>query len=74
MDQIRDDKNTNEDWLQHIALSEAMKQLGERERKILNLRFFKGKTQMEVSEEIHISQAQVSRIEKAALKEMRKWL
>ena len=74
MDQIRDDKNTNEDWLQHIALSEAMEQLGERERKILNLRFFKGKTQMEVSEEIHISQAQVSRIEKAALKEMRKWL
>ena len=68
MDQIRDDKNTNEDWLQHIALSEAMEQLGERERKILNLRFFKGKTQMEVSEEIHISQAQVSRIEKAALK------
>ena len=74
MDQIRDDKNTNEDWLQHIALNEAMEQLGERERKILNLRFFKGKTQMEVSEEIHISQAQVSRIEKAALKEMRKWL
>ena len=74
MDQIRDDKNTNEDWLQHIALSEAMEQLGERERKILNLRFFKGKTQMEVSEEIHISQAQVSRIEKADLKEMRKWL
>lgn len=74
MDQIRDDKNTNEDWLQHIALSEAMEQLGEREQKILNLRFFKGKTQMEVSEEIHISQAQVSRIEKAALKEMRKWL
>ncbi|MBQ7915651.1 MAG: RNA polymerase sporulation sigma factor SigG [Firmicutes bacterium] len=74
MDQIRDDKNTNEDWLQHIALGEAMEQLNERERKILYLRFFKGKTQMEVSEEIHISQAQVSRIEKAALKEMRKWL
>lgn len=74
MDQIRDDKNTNDDWLQHIALNEALEQLDERERKILNLRFFKGKTQMEVSEEIHISQAQVSRIEKAALKEMRKWL
>jgi len=74
MDQIRDDKNTNEDWLQHIALNEALEQLDERERRILNLRFFKGKTQMEVSEEIHISQAQVSRIEKAALKEMRKWL
>ena len=74
MDQIRDDKNTNEDWLQHIALGEAMEQLNERERKILYLRFFRGKTQMEVSDEIHISQAQVSRIEKAALKEMRKWL
>ncbi len=74
MDQIRDEKNTHEDWLQHIALDEAMEQLDEREQKILQLRFFKGKTQMEVSEEIHISQAQVSRIEKAALKEMRKWL
>ena len=74
MDQIRDEKNTHEDWLQHIALGEAMEQLDEREQKILQLRFFKGKTQMEVSEEIHISQAQVSRIEKAALKEMRKWL
>ena len=68
MDQIRDEKNTHEDWLQHIALGEAMEQLDEREQKILQLRFFKGKTQMEVSEEIHISQAQVSRIEKAALK------
>ena len=74
MDQIRDEKNTHEDWLQHIALGEAMEQLDEREQKILQLRFFKGKTQMEVSEEIHISQAQVSRIEKAALKEMRQWL
>ncbi len=74
MDQIRDEKNTHEDWLQHIALDEAMEQLDEREQKILQLRFFKGKTQMEGSEEIHISQAQVSRIEKAALKEMRKWL
>ena len=67
MDQIRDEKNTHEDWLQHIALGEAMEQLDEREQKILQLRFFKGKTQMEVSEEIHISQAQVSRIEKGAL-------
>jgi len=74
MDQIRDDKNTNEDWLQHIALNEALEQLDERERRILNLRFFKGKTQMEVAGEIAISQAQVSRLEKNALKYMKKYI
>lgn len=72
MDQIHDDKNTSENWLENIALGEAMKRLGEREKRILDLRFFQGKTQMEVSAEIGISQAQVSRIEKSALRQMRK--
>lgn len=66
MDQVGDSR-TDEDWLHEIALKESIKKLSERERKILSLRFFQGKTQMEVSEEIGISQAQVSRIEKGAL-------
>lgn len=74
MDQVRDKKNTDENWLENIALSEAMKHLGEREKHILTLRFFKGKTQMEVADEIGISQAQVSRLEKSALKHMRKYI
>lgn len=74
MDQVRDERNTHENWLENIALSEAMKKLNEREKKILSLRFFQGRTQMEVSSEIGISQAQVSRIEKNALKQMRKYL
>ena len=72
MDQVRDTKNTDEDWLEHIALKEAMSQLSEREQHILALRFCDGKTQMEVSEEIGISQAQVSRLEKNAIKFIRK--
>ena len=74
MDQIKDTKNTDSNWLESIALSEAMRHLDEREKHILNLRFFFGKTQMEVAEEIGISQAQVSRLEKSALKSMRKYV
>lgn len=74
MDQVRDTKNTDENWLENIALSEAMKHLGEREKHILDLRFFKSKTQMEVADEIGISQAQVSRLEKSALKQLRKYI
>ena len=72
MDQVRDTKNTDEDWLEHIALKEAMSHLSERERRILALRFCDGKTQMEVSSEIGISQAQVSRLEKNAIKSIKK--
>ena len=72
MDQVRDTKNTDEDWLEHIALKEAMAQLSEREQHILALRFADGRTQMEVSEEIGISQAQVSRLEKNAIKFIRR--
>ena len=72
MDQVRDTKNTDEDWLEHIALKEAMSHLSERERRILALRFCDGKTQMEVSSEIGISPAQVSRLEKNAIKFNRK--
>jgi RNA polymerase sporulation-specific sigma factor len=74
MDQVSDTKNTDERWIENLALSEAMKKLTPRERKILNMRFFQGKTQMEVAEEIAISQAQVSRLEKNALKYMRKYV
>ncbi|MGI6357613.1 MAG: RNA polymerase sporulation sigma factor SigG [Bacillota bacterium] len=72
MDQIKDDKNQDSTWVEGIALREAMDKLSERERLILSLRFFASKTQMEVAEEIGISQAQVSRLEKAALQHMRK--
>lgn len=72
MDQVRDTKNTDEDWLEQIALKEAMAQLSPRERRILALRFSDGKTQMEVSDEIGISQAQVSRLEKNAIKSIKK--
>jgi RNA polymerase sporulation-specific sigma factor len=72
MDQVKDNKNTDEMWLERIALKEAVSHLGERERKILSMRFFQGKTQMEVSNEIGISQAQVSRLEKNALRQIRK--
>lgn len=74
MDQISDKKNKEETWVEHLSLSEAMKHLNEREREIINLRFFEGKTQMEVAEIIRISQAQVSRLEKNALKIMRNYL
>ena len=74
MDQVKDTKNIDENWLENIALGEAMKHLDEREKHILNLRFFQGRTQMEVAEEIGISQAQVSRLEKSALKQLRKYV
>ena len=74
MDQVRDRKNTDEAWLDHIALGDAIGKLDERERRILALRFFQGKTQMEVSAEVGISQAQVSRLEKNALNRIRKEL
>ena len=63
---------TDEDWIEDISLKEAMRRLGERERHILLMRFYRGKTQMEIAGEIGISQAQVSRLEKAALEKMRK--
>lgn len=72
MDQICDPSSGDEMWLEDIALKDAMKKLGERERAIINLRFYKNKTQMEIAEEIGISQAQVSRLEKGALEQMRK--
>lgn len=74
MDQVRDKKNTDEVWLEHIALNDAISKLSERERRILALRFFQGKTQTEVSAEIGISQAQVSRLEKSALNQIKKEL
>jgi len=74
MDQIGDEKNKDSQWIEDIALYEAMTQLNDREKNILSLRFFQGKTQMEVAEEIGISQAQVSRLEKAAIKEMNKYI
>ncbi len=72
MDQVSDNKNTDESWVEEIALREALKRLSAREKLILNLRFFQGRTQMEVADEIGISQAQVSRLEKNALENMRK--
>ncbi len=74
MDQVKDTKNSDQHWIENISLSEAMAKLSPRERHILELRFFEGKTQMEVAEEISISQAQVSRLEKNALKYMRKYV
>ena len=72
MDQVSDTRNTDEKWLEHIALRDAISHLGERERQILALRFQEGRTQMEVAKEIGISQAQVSRLEKNALGSIRK--
>jgi RNA polymerase sporulation-specific sigma factor len=74
MDQISDDNNSDDLWLEEITIKEAMKKLNEREKHIVSLRFFHGKTQMEVADEIGISQAQVSRLEKAALKQLRKYV
>ena len=71
-DQVRDERISQEGWLEHIAISEAMRRLNEREQRIISLRFFQGRTQMEVASEIGISQAQVSRLEKAALSHMKK--
>ena len=74
MDQISDKKNREDRWIRDLSLSDAMKRLNEREHRIIQLRFFEGKTQMEVANEIHISQAQVSRLEKAALKNRKQFL
>ena len=74
MDQISDKKNREDNWVEELSLNDALDHLGERENYILKLRFFEGKTQMEVAEEIHISQAQVSRLEKSALKSIRHYL
>lgn len=72
MDQISDEKNKDVSWIEEIALREAMHKLNEREKMILSMRFFEGKTQMEVADEIGISQAQVSRLEKSAIQQMQK--
>ena len=72
MDQVKDGKNTDESWLEQIALKEAISRLNDREKHILTLRFFEGKTQMEVSSEVGISQAQVSRLEKNAISQIKK--
>ncbi|MGN0152058.1 MAG: RNA polymerase sporulation sigma factor SigG [Wujia sp.] len=74
MDQVSDKKNREENWVENLSLREAMKRLDDREYNIIKLRFFEGKTQTEVADEISISQAQVSRLEKNALKTMRNYL
>ena len=74
MDQVSDTKNTDEHWTERIALKDALKRLDPRERRILSLRFYEGKTQMEVSAEVGISQAQVSRLEKGAIRSIKKEL
>lgn len=74
MDQVRDTKNTDFQWLENIAIQQALERLTPREQRIIDLRFFQGKTQMEVADEIAISQAQVSRLEKGALQSMRKYV
>ena len=72
MDQVRDTKNTETNWMEHITLRNAFNALNEREKQILSLRFYDGKTQMEVAGVLGISQAQVSRLEKGAISAMRK--
>ena len=72
MDQVRDIKNTEDGWMEHITLQNAFRSLNDREKQILTLRFYDGKTQMEVASTLGISQAQVSRLEKGAIGTMRK--
>ncbi len=74
MDQISDKKNKEENWVKDLSLQDALDTLNERDKKIIKMRFFEGKTQIEVADEIHISQAQVSRLEKNALKSMKHYL
>jgi len=74
MDQIKDSKNSDGSWLENISIKEGMERLSNKEKLILTLRFFEGKTQMEVAEEIGVSQAQISRLEKAALVRMRRYV
>ena len=73
MDQVKDSKNTDESWTEKMAIEGAMKKLNEKERMIITKRFFDGRTQMEVADEIGISQAQVSRLEKSAISHIRRW-
>ena len=72
VDQLKDDKNTDDVWVEDIALREALAKLNDREKKIINMRFYRGKTQMEIAEEIGISQAQVSRLEKGAIEHIKR--
>ena len=72
MDQVKDKKNTDEMWAENITIAEALKKLNDKEQMIINKRFFAGRTQMEVAEEIGISQAQVSRLEKTAIDHIRR--
>lgn len=72
MDQVKDSKNTDELWAENITIAEAMKKLNNREKTIISKRFFNGRTQMEVAEEIGISQAQVSRLEKSAIERIKR--
>ena len=72
MDQVKDKKNTDELWAENITVAEAMKKLNKKEKTIINKRFFEGRTQMEVAEEIGISQAQVSRLEKSAINHIKR--
>ena len=72
MDQIKDKKNTDENWAENITMNEALKKLNDKEKMIIDKRFFQGRTQMEVADEIGISQAQVSRLEKTALEHMKR--
>ena len=74
MDQVSDRKNGENSWVENLALNDAMKRLTNRENRIIQMRFYEGKTQMEVADELAISQAQISRIEKAALQNMRMYL
>ena len=73
MDQVKDSKNTDELWAEKMTINGALKKLNEKERMIITKRFFDGRTQMEVAEEIGISQAQVSRLEKSAISHIRRW-
>ena len=74
MDQIGDEKNSDKRWLERVAVGEALKKIAPRENKIIKMRFFQGRTQMEVASEIGISQAQVSRLEKGAIEKLRKYM
>ena len=74
MDQVRDERVNEDDWVRDLSIRQALNKLGERERNIIKRRFFQGRTQMEVASEIGISQAQVSRLEKAALQQMRRYI
>ncbi len=74
MDQVQDKRVSEDDWVRSLSIDQALDRLQEREKKIIRQRYFQGRTQMEVAEEIGISQAQVSRLEKAALQSMRKYI